>query len=460
MALGQWQNPESDQLRMPFLKMLFWAYFLLLIFEGALRKWIFPEYSAPLLLVRDPVGLLIIFGAFSTNKWPERWTLAAGILTAGLLGLCAIQVFFGNNPWVAALYGLRSYLLPFPVAFIMGQNLDAEDLRKFGVCTLWLLLPETALEVFQYLLPGSILNVGAYKGAAQIGYLGGHVRASGTFSFVVGPAFYGPLAAAFILYGFVSEGFAKKWLLWVATFALILSVPVVGSRTLIFELGAVAAGAGVAALCGVSQFFKLSKIGVPLVAVFVLVTYLPVFSAASSTLSERWQMANQGEGGTVRRVLVHRTASSLMYTIENTDFSRNPTGIGMGRTSAAAEALLKSRVPIHAGEDELSRLLVEFGLFPSLAYVLFCILLGLIIFVRAFFRARHGAPLALLLAPLVVSALLASNLEQPTDQGFMVIFLAFSLAALTPAEPGRALRAPFSSARHLPARPRVRPYSG
>ena len=42
---------------MPFLKKLFWAYFLLLIFEGALRKWVFPPLSGPLLLIRDPIGL-------------------------------------------------------------------------------------------------------------------------------------------------------------------------------------------------------------------------------------------------------------------------------------------------------------------------------------------------------------------------------------------------------------------
>jgi len=47
-----------------------------------------------------------------------------------------MQVAMVDNPWIAALYGLRSYLLPFPVAFVMGENLDAEDLRKFAICTL------------------------------------------------------------------------------------------------------------------------------------------------------------------------------------------------------------------------------------------------------------------------------------------------------------------------------------
>src|SRR5208283_4910693 len=199
----------STRSRMPLLKKLFWAYFLLLIFEGALRKWILPQLAAPLLLVRDPVGLFIIWEASRTNKWPEKWSAAIGILAAGLFGLCAVQMAAGENSWMAAAYGLRSYLLPFPVAFIMGENLDAEDLRKFGVCTLWLLLPETALEVAQYLAPfGSSLNAGAYGAeSGQIQYVGAHARASGTFSFVVGAASFAPIAAAFILYGLANERF-------------------------------------------------------------------------------------------------------------------------------------------------------------------------------------------------------------------------------------------------------------
>ena len=187
MALTRMQIPRYYRSRMPLLKKLFWAYFLLLIFEGALRKWLLPQFSAPLLLVRDPIALLIIMEAFRTNKWPEKWSAVTGILTLGLIGLCAAQMAVGDNSWQAAVYGLRSYLLPFPVAFIMGENLDAEDLRKFGVCTLWLLLPEAALDAAQYLAPmGSFLNAGAYAGAEQVSYVGVHARASGTFSFVAG----------------------------------------------------------------------------------------------------------------------------------------------------------------------------------------------------------------------------------------------------------------------------------
>lgn len=439
MALAQIENPRRYDDRMPFLKKLFWAYFLLLIFEGALRKWILPQLSAPLLLVRDPIALLIIGEAFRTNKWPQKWSAVTGVLAFGLLGLCGVQMVAGNNPWIAAVYGLRSYLLPFPVAFIMGENLDAEDLRKFGICTLWLLLPETALDVAQYLAPmGSFLNAGAYEGAGQINYVGAHARASGTFSYVAGAQSFAPLAAAFLLYGLVNEKITKKWLLWAASFALVISVPAMGSRTFVFELAAIVACAGVAALCGVSQFFKSLKIVVPFLAVFALASLLPFFSESSKSLNERFEEGNQIEGGarhSVVRVVAHRTTVPLLTMFEGIDFLSHPIGIGMGQGAAAVSTLLAGKAEFLAGESELDRAIFEFGPIPGTVFMLFRLFLALMILKGAVSRAREGEPLALLLAPLMLSGFLFGILEQPTGQGFMVIIVAFSLAALKRTHP-------------------------
>ncbi len=418
--------------RMPYLKALFWVYFLLLVFEGALRKWVVPGLSAPLLLVRDPIAILILVEAQLGSKWPARWTAITGFLTAGLIGLCLIQMLSVNNPWIAALYGLRSYLLPFPVAFIMGENLDAEDLRKFGVCILWLLLPLTLLEVAQYLAPASsFLNVGAYKGAEQISYAGAHARASATFSYVTGPASFNAMALAFIFYGFVIEGFAKKWLLWTAAFALLLSIPVIGSRTLVYLLAAVVGCAGIAAVSGVTQFGKVLKIAAPALIVSLLVSLLPVFSEASFSLKTRFAEARRSEGST-SQVLEERAVLPIIERIENTDLFSKPFGIGMGQGAAAVEALLEgSPTFFRAGESEFDRSLTELGPLPGLAFMLFRLVLPFMIVVASIARVRgEGEPLALLLAPVVFTSVFFGILEQPTGQGFMVISLAFSLAAL------------------------------
>src|SRR5579863_3940456 len=369
---------------MPFLKKLFWAYFLLLIFEGALRKWIVPGLSAPLLLIRDPIGLLILFEAFRTYKWPTKWSGIAGFLAVAMLLLCAVQVILRSNPWAAALYGIRSYLLPFPVAFVMGENLTAEDLRKFGRWTLWILLPMTALEVAQYMSsPSSFLNKAAYEGGSQLYYVEAHARASGTFSFVAGPTNYVPLAAAFILYGLLNERLAKKWLLWAATGASILSIPMIGARTVVFELIGVVACMGIAALLGVSQLFRVFKIVGPIVAVFLLVSLLPIFSRATDSFKERFSEANQIEGGSARSAVTNRAFAPLEYQLETTNYTLNPVGIGMGRGAAAISKLMTGEVMFITGEGELGRVMTEFGPVPGITFMLFRLILAVYLFVRS-----------------------------------------------------------------------------
>ena len=418
--------------RMPYLKALFWIYFLLLVFEGSLRKWVAPGLSAPLLLVRDPVAILILIEAHLGNKWPARWTAATGFLAAGLIGLCLIQMLSIDNPLIAALYGLRSYLLPFPVAFIMGENLDAEDLRKFGVCMLWLLLPLTLLEVAQYLAaPGSFLNVGAYRGAEQIAYVGAHMRASGTFSFVIGPIYYNTIAAAFIFYGFATEGFAKKWLLWAAACALLLSVPVIGARTLVYTLAMVVGCAGIAAMSGVTQFGKSLRIAVPALIVSLLLSLLPVFSEASSSLRLRFRLAGQAEGGTTQHVVEERVFDPILNRLENAEYFDKPFGLGVGQGAPAVGRLLRGRVSFVEWENEIDRVVLELGALPGLAFMLFRFILTVMLGAAAIARARGDLePLALLLAPAVITTLFLGVLEQPTETGFMVISVAFALAAL------------------------------
>ena len=92
----------------------------------------------------------------------------------------------GGNPWFAALYGLRSYLLPFPVAFIIGGKPRRSGLAQ--VCPLFNmdLAANDTHRAWPVLSPsGWFLNKGAYEGAEQITYVGARVRASGTFSFVM-----------------------------------------------------------------------------------------------------------------------------------------------------------------------------------------------------------------------------------------------------------------------------------
>ena len=63
------------------IKRLIWLYFFLLIFEGTFRKWILPQFSDVLLVVRDPVVLAIYFFAIKARVFPRNnYMLALGII--------------------------------------------------------------------------------------------------------------------------------------------------------------------------------------------------------------------------------------------------------------------------------------------------------------------------------------------------------------------------------------------
>lgn len=444
MQLGIRRNPNSYFARLTLLKKLFWLYFLLLIFEGALRKWVAPQLSAPLLVIRDPISILIIWEAYRTKKWPSRWSVPIIVLTVIIAGLFGLQMALGDNSLMVGLYGLRSYLLPFPVIFIMGENLNEEDLLNLGKCTLWLLLPTCLIALGQYLQPAnSFLNRGAYAGSAQIGYVGHGVRASGTFSFAIGLVHFATLAGAFVFYGMVREGMAKKWLIWTSAFALILTIPTTGQRILIVQLIAVLACVAVSALMGVSEFKKVLRVVAPILVVSLLASVLPVFKNAMQSMNERIVGAANSEGGTEQSAFILRTIDPAMSAIEDAYDANKLMGIGLGRGALAVQAFLTGSPDAVTGEYEFSHELMEMGPIAGGAFGLFKLLLAIAVFGQALARARNREPLALLIYPLVFSTLFFGLFEQPTIQGFVVISMAFCIAAakqpVRAAVPTRAL---------------------
>lgn len=432
MAIVSANKTVSYFRRISRLRKLFWLYFLLLIFEGALRKWVAPQLSAPLLIIRDPVALWIIWEAYRTKKWPHRWSEILAVLTVLLVGLVIIQSVAGDNPLIAGLFGLRSYLLPFPVLFIMGENLDDEDLQKLCKFTLWVLLPMTLLEVAQYQSsPSSFLNRGAYEGGGQIGFVAAHVRGSGTFSFVTGAVSFGILAAAFIFYGMVKKGLVTNWLLWACAFALILSIPMTGSRGFVYQLVGLVACVGLCSLMGISQFGRALQILLPLLMVTFVVSLLPVFSEATQNLISRFEGASKGvEGGAVQ-TLVFRMISPIVDRVENNNFASSWMGQGLGSGAVAVRVLTQQtlRPTDVVGEDEFAHEVGEMGPLGGIAFALFKLFLTIKIFGQALARARDHEPLPMLLIPLAGSSLLFGVIEQPTTQGFMVIGTAFCIAA-------------------------------
>jgi hypothetical protein len=102
----------------------------------------------------------------------------------------------------------------------------------------------------------------------------------------------------------------------------------------------------------------------------------------------------------------------------------------MGHGASAVARLITGEAYGLVGEEDVFRVMYEFGWPAGLAFMAFRWLLELAVIAVALQRTRDGNPLALLLVPLTFSSFVLGIMEQPTSQGFMVISVAFSLAAL------------------------------
>ncbi len=239
------------------MRRLVYAYFFLLIFEGALRKWILPSLSGPLLLIRDPFLLAIYILAIFDGAWPRSmWVRATLVLAA----LCMIASFAVGCPIPIALFGLRTDFWQIPLIFLMPVIFDLEEVRQVGRCVLIILPGMALLALVQFRAgPGSWLNkttagtVGV--GAGQLYAALGRVRPSGKFSFVTGMVSFLALSSAFILEAFIEGGAMRR--LWPVTVALVLALGVSGSRSAILGAGVVAA---IAALICIGNPRQLGRI--------------------------------------------------------------------------------------------------------------------------------------------------------------------------------------------------------
>lgn len=418
-----------EKKRIPLVKTLFWLYFALLIMEGALRKWIVPSLSAPLLIVRDPIGIWIIWESIRAHKWPRKFSIVTGALTVFFLVLSVIQILLDICPWFAIVYGLRSYLLTFPVAFAMSNVITKQDIEKLCKYTMIISLPMTYIYFQQYRSPASSwINLGAYEGSSQITYVGAHVRAAGTFSFVTGSISFQGMLVAFIIFALFDTNIVKRWFVYTTLIVMIFATPLVGARTLIFIDIAEILCVLVASMLGVSQLINVVKLSVPFLVAALLLPFVPAFNEASTSLTARFANAQATQGSTEGEVY-KRVVGPYLDWFDKIDAAK-PLGVGIGRGAAAITQLMVGRASFETGEDELSRNIFEMGYIFGGFFVAFRMALALYLFWSSVISAREGRPLALLLSPAVLSEAVFGILEQPSRQGFMIFGMAIMIAGM------------------------------
>lgn len=261
-------------------KWLTGLFFLLVIVDGALRKWVLPGLSAPLFVLKDVVlwgGFLLYSLRRSPIELPRplRSTWVP-VLLIGYIYLVLVQAFNPRMPsLVVSALGLKAHLAYLPLVVLMPaliSDVTERQIHRF----LWgyvllIVLPLSALSVSQFFSPPTAWINQYVRAHASIATAGGHVRVISTFSYI------GSHTAYLTFNAFLGAGVLLAGLRWERQGLLTLGgllfgatavvLPMAGSRgPILIVLGALAALLVVAEIPGRTRFvFLVCLLGAMLV---------------------------------------------------------------------------------------------------------------------------------------------------------------------------------------------------
>jgi hypothetical protein len=422
--------------RYPFnepLKAAIWLYFLLLIFEGALRKWIMPALSNPLLLIRDPIAIWIFIMA-RQKGYLKFSPLSFFMLLAGFVGIVtAITVGHGNF-WVA-LFGARIYMLQFPLIFAIGNIFDHDDVVKMGRGLLWISLPMTLLIAVQFFSPQSaFVNIGVGGDTNGAGFSGalGYFRPPGTFSFTIGVAFFYGLAAAYIFYFWLHPNLVNRALLIASTASLLIAIPFSISRALFFEVVISLLFSAIASWKNPRYIWKIISAGMVVVVLYQFIGHRSFFATSTEAFNARFESANETEGG-LHGVFLDRFLGGMISAIRDApDLPFFGYGIGMGTN--VGSSLLTGERSFLISEAEWGRIIGEQGLLLGFIIIIVRSVTAIQITRNAIKHLRTIDALSWMIIGFGFVNILQAQWGQPTSLGFSVLSAGLAIAALNEPE--------------------------
>lgn len=222
------------------------AAFVIVVFEGALRKWAFPQSSELIYFLKDFVLLGAYLRYYGSRILRNEIYIQGNVINALVFmsaGWCLFQAFNSSlgSP-IVGLLGLKAYLFYIPLMWMLPDLFHTEEeLYKFLRSHLLLVIPTGLLGIVQFFSPASSpINIyvsGEVTEIATFGFgPGAAVRITGTFSYI--NSYSGYLIVCFgLLLPMVLTQQRWQWR-WVAAFELFLVVInslMTGSRTTVLS---------------------------------------------------------------------------------------------------------------------------------------------------------------------------------------------------------------------------------
>ncbi len=427
------QQTSTEERAKSIVRFLIWTYFWLLLVEGALRKWIVPGLSNPLLVIRDPIVLLIYFFSLRAKAFPRNgWFVVLVVIG----GLCSAWTYVNLEEFMPLTkialicgYGIHANFFHLPLIFVMAKVLRPVDVRRFGWWTLFLIIPMTFLMIAQFRAsPDSFINTTAGGEGSMMTSALGKVRTAGPFSFVIGVVLYFSMATAYLIWGVLKPGVYKNWLIFASAAALVIGIAVSGSRSAVASCALVVASLLVVFLLRRDAVTRVGQILLATVVLGFLITRTPVFREGVNVLTTRFnEVAEQTQEsvahGIVARVFSEFTEAAYIWT-------KAPwSGYGLGVGTNAGANILTGQSAFLLTEGEWSRIELESGRILGVAYILWRVAFTFYVGLVSVRALKRGNLLPLFLFSAGCVSMFNGQFGQPTILGFAVLIFGLALAA-------------------------------
>ncbi|ANE53239.1 membrane protein [Flavisolibacter tropicus] len=405
-----------------------WAYFILLILEGALRKWAFPSLATPLLVVRDPIAIWLVLLAWKNGLLPLSAILTL-IILIGIIGIYT-AVFTGHGSLPVAFFGARILLFHFPLMYVIGSVFSREDVIKLGKVLLLLSIPMAILITLQFFSPQSAWVNKGIGGEGSGGFSGanGYYRPPATFSFTNGTSLFFAFAGSYLFYFWLNLKRINSFLLFGASIALLIAIPFSISRGLLFHVSVTLIFAILAIFRKPKFMGKMMIIGFLLIAVISFLSKYSFFQTATEAFTARFEHANDAEGG-LNGVLADRYLGGMIGALnESSNYPFFGYGIGMG-TNVGSMLLSGQRTYLIA-EGEWGRLIGELGFLMGLFVILIRLGFSLRIALASYVKLVQGDLLPWMLLSFGLLTIPQAQWAQPTALGFSTLIGGLILASV------------------------------
>jgi hypothetical protein len=436
---------DSESVKRVILRLIFALYWLL-IFEGALRKWLFPSQANVIFFIRDPIVILIYFLSIKCGLWPKKNKLFSYAMALGCFGaiLIAAQALIYDFPLAILVYGWRNYFLYIPLIFIIASVLDRQGLMRLCRHTLLASIPVAFLVYGQFYSPvNSFINRSVVPGVffGNYGARGSSViRATGTFTFFHGHQLY---VASLVVFLFLAWIFRKsRWslkgvFLYAATCAVAVIFALDYTRMPMILGVLIVLGVLFSAVFIKDRSLRARLILVPLILLSIEIAVMTkVFTLANHL---RWRRIAEAQDTTPR---LKRLIMAFIDPLMHVPFY----GYGIGLANRAADGMVyqpnrKLNVPVlgcknvseilSRYEEEWSRIIIEAGPILGLLYIAFRIWLVLALGLNALrsLRLSQDPPASFFFAFIAVIILFWYINHIGSVHGYAFIFAGFCLAA-------------------------------